>query len=254
MTDEYRAERVLGVPRATEFPSQHGTPQRRGYQAYAAKHPEPPLQHSIHDVALLLGLDAETLSPVVVAAVMPLLAEIDRLRGQAEQNERRCAYLEHAADHHSVVPCLNRRAFLRELDGVLQSGEEVGTVAVLHIGGVERLCQIHGMAAGEGALRHAAAAIIGAIRASDLLGCLVGSDFGLLLLGTNGLAADDKLEEICGRIKAPPYRWADQPVVLTCLFGLAVPEPGQTAEQVVAVADRARCGVEPAPEPLSTVY
>jgi len=245
MTDEYRAERVLGVPKATEFPQQHNTSQRRGYLAYAAKHPEPPLQHSIHDVALLLGLDAETLSPTVVAAVLPLLAEIDRQRGLAEQNDRRRAYLEQAADRHSVVPCLNRRAFLRDLDGVLQSGEAVGTVAVLHVGGVERLCQIHGLAAGEGALRHAAAAIIGAIRASDLLGCLVGSDFGLLLLGTSGLAADDKLEEICGRINAPPYTWAGQPVALSCLFGLATPHPDDSAEGVVAAADRARCGLAP---------
>jgi len=247
MSDDYRAERVLGVPKATEFPQQHGSPQRRGYQAYAAKHPEPPLQHSIHDVALLLGLDAETLSPAVVSAVMQLLAEIDRQRGLAEQNERRRAFLEQVADRHSVVPCLTRRAFLRELDGVLQSGEEAGTVAVLHIGGIERICQIQGMAAGEGALRHAAAAIIGATRASDLVGCLVGSDFGVLLLGTNALAADDKLEEICRRINGPSYTWAGQPMPLACLFGLATPSQGDTAEAVVAAADRARCGVAPVP-------
>ena len=242
MTDDYRTERVFGVPRATEFPQQHDTPQRRGYQAYAAQPPEP-VQHSIHDVASVLGLDVETIDPAVVAAVLPLLAEIDRLRHVALQNEHRRAYVERAADRHSVVPCLNRRAFVREMEGVIQSGEPFGTLAVLHFGGIEHLCRVHGMAAAEGGLRHAAAAITGAIRTGDILGCLVGSDFGLLLVGTDLAAAQTKLAEISSRLNQPAFCWLGQPVALECHSGAVSLTAGEGGEQALAAADRVRRGL-----------
>jgi len=240
MSDEYRAERVLGAPRVTEFPPQHDTPQRRGYHAYAASHPQ---GHTTHDVASVLGLDPSAVSPTLMAAMLPLLDELERLRVLADQHERRRVYMEHAADRHSVVPCLNRRAFMREVESFLLGGEAVGIVAVLHASGIERLTTINGMAAGEGALRHVAAAIIGAIRTSDMVGCLGGSDFGILLLGGDLGAAAEKLETIRYHVNDPAFTWLGQPVSLDCSTGMVAPGPGDAAEQALAAADRARRGL-----------
>ncbi len=243
MADDYRAERVLGVPRMTEFPAQHDTPQRRGYSAYASSPREPPLTHSLHDVASVLGLAPERLAPDVLAAVMTLMADNEQLHRDAEQAERRRAWLERDGDRHSVVPCLNRRAFMRELGQALDRGDG-GMLALLHVGGIERLRLVHGMAAGEGALRHACAAIVGSLRSSDMVGCLGGSDFGLLLIGSDEAGAHEKLGDVCRRINAPAYTWLGQPMILVTLVGLYGLTGGDGAEQALAAADRVRRGLD----------
>lgn len=246
MADKYRTERVLGPRQTTEFPTQHDLPQqqRRGYDAYAPPHPPASARHSVHDVALVLGLSAGALTPEVLAAVEPILAEMDLLRGQVEQLRRQQAFLERAADRHAVAPCLNRRAFVREVESFMQGGGTEAALAVVHAGGIERLSQLHGLAAGEGALRHACAGILAALRSSDVVGCLGGGAFGILFTAAAPSAAAGKLAEICRRINEQPFTWLGQPVPLSLQTGLHAPQPGEGAEQALAAADRARRGLE----------
>ena len=241
---DYRAERVLGSPASTEFPPQHDLPQRRGYTAYAsAAATGRPAKFSFNDVASVLGLPAGALGPELLKALEPILEELDALRWQADQDDRRRALLERAANRHSLLPCYNRRAFLRETDAVLGDGEVDGTLALLHVGGVESLRLVHGLQAADGALRHACATILGNLRASDMVGCIGGSDFAVLLLGHQP-AARDKLAELGRRINDPPYTWAGQPVTLEVTIGLAPLEAGVAADQALTVADRALRGIE----------
>ncbi len=243
MTD-YRAERVLGSPAVTEFPQQHDLPQRRGYTAYAsAAAAGAPAKYTFTDVAVVLGLPAGTLSPALMKALEPLLEDLDALRWQADQDDRRRAVLERVADRHSLLPCYNRRAFLREADAVLADGEAVGTLALLHVGGVESLRMAQGLQAGDGALRHACATILGNLRASDMVGCIGGSDFAMLLLGRQP-AAEDKLAAVARRINDPPFIWLGQPVTLEVATGLCPLGPGITAGQALEAADAAMRGVE----------
>ncbi|MDA8232136.1 MAG: GGDEF domain-containing protein [Magnetospirillum sp.] len=239
MTDEYRAERVLGVPEVTKFPPQHDLPQRRGYHVYESAQREAAVEHSIHDVASLLGLSAEAVGADVLEAVRPLLAELDRLRALAERNERARDYLEREAGRHSLLPCLNRRAFLREVERRAAESEGAATLALLHVAGVERLRGERGLAAADGALRHACVHIVASLRASDAVGSLGGSDFGLLLAGADTDAAAGKLDGIRRLIEAPPFAWDGQPVPLAVRFGLHPLAPGTDAGQALAAADAA---------------
>jgi len=241
MADEYRTERVLGVPRATEFPPQHDLPQRRGYHAYAAMHEPAP---DPADVASVLGLPPDAIGPQVLAALAPLLDELDRLRWQSGQNDRRRDYLERAADRHPLLPCLNRHAFVREVDALLQAGTVDGTLAVIHVGGIEPLRRAFGMVAGDGALRHACANILASLRASDLVGCLDDSDFGLLLAAADLVSAAAKLDEIRRRIVDPPFTWQGGPITLLTAIGTHPLGRGDSAEQALADADRHRRGLD----------
>jgi diguanylate cyclase (GGDEF)-like protein len=241
---DYRTERARGSPAVTEFPPQHDLPQRRGYTAYAsAAAAGAPAKYTFNDVASVLGLPAGALSPALMAALEPVLEELDSLRWQADQDDRRRALLERIADRHSLLPCYNRRAFLREVDAVLGAGDESGMLALLHVGGVESLRLAYGLQAGDGALRHACATILGNLRASDMVGCIGGSDFAVLLLGRQPAAAD-KLAAVGRRINDPPFTWAGQPMTLEVRIGLCALAAGTAADQALAAADRALRGVE----------
>ncbi len=235
---DYRAERVRAVPGASEFPPQHDLPQRRGYNAYAAAAAgRAAAPHAIRDVASVLGLPADSLNPTLLAALTPLLDEMDALRWQAGQESRRRALLEQAADRHWLLPCYNRRAFLRELDALLAGGAAEGYLALIHVGGLEELRLDHGLAAADDALRHVGATILGNLRVSDMVGGLGGGDFAAVMLGRQ---ADPtaKPREIARRINDPPLVWEGQPVVLPVAVGVAPLAPGLAAGQVLGEADR----------------
>lgn len=242
MGDEYRTEKVSRTRDIHEYARDGYDGQRRHLPPHAYENPVKSPAHTASDAALVLGLPADRLTPEILNALQPLLAELERLRWKAEQSNRRQTWLEQQSDRHSVVPCLTRRAFMRELDAYLGSGGR-GVVALLQVAGVEALRQLHGLAAGEGALRHICANVIGALRTTDMVGCLGGSDFAILLPGSDYGHARDKLDEIVGHMAELPFTWLGQRIPLHPAWGLHVPGAGEGAEQVVAAADRHRRGM-----------
>jgi GGDEF domain-containing protein len=242
MADEYRTERVHRTMVINEF-AHDREPYRRHLPAHAYESKGPAAHPGADDVASVLGLSADTVSPELLAAMVPLLTELDRLRTNAEHWQRREEWMERQADRHSVVPTLNRRAFIREVEAFLGSGDAHGVLATLQVAGVEALRQLHGLAAGEGALRHIAAHALGTLRATDLVACIGGSDFAILLPGSDENQARSKLSEIVARIKSPPFTWLGQAIPLTPAFGLIRLARGEGAEQALAAADRNRRGL-----------
>lgn len=244
MSDDYRTERVLRSNALPSFGREGGDGLRRHLPPHAYEPPgHPASPHNTADAASVLGLPADKVSPEVLQALLPLLAELERLRWKEQQSDRRQAWLEQQSDRHSVVPCLTRRAFMRELDAYLGGGGR-GVVALLQVNGVEALRQLHGLAAGEGALRHICANIIGAVRASDVVGCLGGANFAILLPDTDSEHARRKLDEILARMADPPFSWLGQRIPLQPATGRHVLAAGEGAEQAVAAADRARRGLD----------
>lgn len=245
MANEYRTERVEPSLQVHGYaPGYEGSARRHlpphAYEQTAPQGPPP----EAADVASVLGLPAEAVTPALLAALTPLLAEVERLHWRADQAERRAAWLERQSDRHSVVPCLTRRAFVRELDGFLAGVAASGSVALVQVAGIEALRQIHGLAAGEGALRHVAAVVVGALRASDMVGCLGGSDFAILMPGTSFDQARAKVAAICARIPDPAFTWLGHRIPLQPAMGVHELAGSDSAEAAIAAADRARRGLE----------
>jgi GGDEF domain-containing protein len=242
MANDYRTERVAFIGRVNEYAREHESHHRHPPGHYRPPEP-PPSEHSVTDAASILGLPEGALTPQVMAAVQSLLAEADRLRWHDEHHRRRTAYLEALAERHSAVPALNRRGFMRELESFLTGTEPHGTLVLLHVGGVERLALVQGLAAGDGALRHVCANLVGALRGSDPLGLVGGSDFAVLLAGSDMADADGKVAEVVSRINGQPFTWLNQPVTLELRTGSHPLGPGENAEMALAAADRARRGI-----------
>lgn len=244
MANQFRSEPVYSVGHVNEYaldrdshpPGHHHPP------PYPRNEP-PQTPHSVADVASILGLPDSVITPAVLKAVTGLLSEIDRLRWLEGQTRRRQGFLEGLADHDPVVPALNRRGFMRELETLLATGHGDGTLVLLHVAGIEQMRQLQGMAAGDGALRHVTAHLVGSLRSSDPVGMVGGSDFALLLPGTELGAARDKVREMMERINQQPFYWQGEVFSFALFSGYHVLQPGENAESALAAADRARRGL-----------
>ncbi len=244
MANQFRSEPVYSIGHVNEYALDRDahSPGHHPHSPYPQNEP-PQTQHSVADVASILGLPDAAITPAVLKAVTGLLSEADRLRWMESQNRRRQAYLEGLADRDVMVPALNRRGFIRELETLLSTGHGSGTLVLLHVAGIEHLRQIQGLAAGDGALRHVTAHLVGSLRTSDPVGLMGGSDFALLLSGTELTAARDKVRDIMERINRQPFYWQGDVHSFALFSGYHVLQPGENAESAVAAADRARRGL-----------
>lgn len=244
MANEIRSEPVYSVGHVNEYALDRDSHPSGHHQQSPYPQNEPPQsQHSVADVASILGLPDAAVTPAVLKAVTGLLSEADRLRWLESQTRRRQGYLEGLADRDPVVPVFNRRGFMRELEGLLSTGHGSGTLVLLHVAGIEQLRQVQGLAAGDGALRHVTAHLVGSLRSSDPVGLMGGSDFAMLLSGTELRAARDKVREIMERINQQPFFWQGEVHSFALFSGYHVLQPGENAESAVAAADRARRGL-----------
>lgn len=244
MANQFRSDPVYSVGHVNEYALDRDS-HPSGHHPHSPYPPnEPPhIQHSVADVASILGLPDAAITPAVLKAVTGLLGEADRLRWMDSQSRRRQAFLEGLSDRDPVVPALNRRGFIRELEALLSTGHGSGTLVLLHVAGIEHLRQAQGLAAGDGALRHVTAHLVGSLRTSDPVGLMGGSDFALLLSGTELAAARDKVRDIMERINLQPFYWQGDVHSFALFSGYHVLQPGENAESAVAAADRARRGL-----------
>jgi len=244
MANEFRTDPIAPVI---------GSGQDRESQGFAHSHypPHPPYppakpqrtDHSVQDVASILGLPESVVTPAVMGSITGLLGELDRLRWVDSQYRRRLSYLETLADLDALVPISNRRGFIRTLDALMGSGHADGTLVVLHVAGLEQIRRENGIAAGDAALRHVCATLIGGLRTTDPRGLLGGSDFALVLVSTGLAMARVKVREMMERINLLPFVWQGQSHSFAMFSGYHVLAAGESAETALAAADAARRGV-----------
>jgi diguanylate cyclase (GGDEF)-like protein len=126
----------------------------------------------------------------------------------------------------------NRHAWEAQLPNALRSAERLGhplTVVLIDIDFFKAYNDLHGHPAGDGALREIGRRWRSMTRDIDLLARIGGEEFGLVLPGCDPAEA----HAVVDRLRA------DMPAGLTASAGVSAWSLPQTAEQVVAEADRA---------------
>ena len=208
---------------------------------------------AVADMPSVLGIPAAEFTPRVREAIIRLMGEVDAMRQELANQRRRMAQMETDADHDVLLPCLNRKAFVRELSRVLSFVERYGLPASLVYIDIDDFKAINdrlGHAAGDAALQHVCEVIKGHIRESDLLGRIGGDEFGLLLAKANQREAEVKADLLSQIIKASPLVWAGKAVQLSFTTGAYAFRPGENPAEAMSRADRAmyeRKKTRPAP-------
>lgn len=162
-------------------------------------------------------------SPAADEAIAHLIAEIDSLREELEQNNARIHDLERLADRDPLVPLANRRAFMRELERFNDLAERYGTpssVIYLDVDGMKRVNDDFGHAAGDSILIAVAETLLANIRASDVAGRLGGDEFGVILAHMNEEMAGGKAGSLADIIASTRVEHAGTAIPVSVSWGV----------------------------------
>src|SRR5882672_2325592 len=141
---------------------------------------------------------------------MRLAAEVARLEAELAAIRARVAELETHAERDPLTAVLNRRGFERELKRAsAYLGRYGGSAALVYLDldGFKPVNDRHGHAAGDAILQAVAAALVGAVRASDSVGRLGGDEFAVLLWNLSAGAAHAKASLLEQAIAAASVMW-----------------------------------------------
>ncbi len=196
---------------------------------------------TVVDNLSIMGIPANELTPKVRDAIMTLMAEVDRMRGEVDEQRTRIAYLERLADQDSLTPVVNRRAFVRELSRFVSYGERYGSpssVIYFDLNGLKGINDTHGHAAGDAALQRVAEILTEKVRESDFVGRLGGDEFGVLLAHADEAAATEKALQRVDAIENTTIDWNGTAIPLTVAFGAYTFTGGENANEALAEADK----------------
>lgn len=192
--------------------------------------------------ALRLGIPEREFTPHVRVAIAALLGEVVRLKREVEITRRQLVDTERAANQDTLLPILNRRAFVRELTRFTAFAERYGTPASLlyfDLDGFKSVNDAHGHAAGDAVLQHFAGMLASHVRATDMVGRLGGDEFGIVLAHAALDQARQKGESLTLALRDNPPRWQDKPVTVSFSYGVYELRAGENAEIAIANADQA---------------
>lgn len=194
------------------------------------------------DVTAIMGIPENEFTPRVRAAIMTLMAEVDRLRQDLDTAKSKMEALQGQADRDVLLPVLNRRAFVRELSRMLAFSERYGVpVALIYLdlNGFKPVNDSFGHAAGDAALAHVCDILSNNIRESDILGRLGGDEFGLILPKADMETAQRKAQALHEQLRKRPFAWQGTILQLSFSHGVTVMQTGQSATDAIAAADQA---------------
>lgn len=191
---------------------------------------------------MLLGIPQAEFTANVSRALWVLLGEARNLRSELERTRALLRKAEQAVDRDYLLPVLNRRAFVRELDRQIASASRYETAASLlyiDLDGLKFINDSHGHACGDAVLAHFSSVFLSALRSSDIVGRLGGDEFGVILLH----AGEDQAQATCGRIARAtedrPLVWQNVQIMIRFTAGVLELGDGMDPETAIAAADAA---------------
>ncbi len=175
-----------------------------------------------HDVASVMDIPESEFTPKVRAAIMALMAEVEKLRREQHMSLQRIKHLEQLADQDTLTPVANRRAFVRELSRSISFTERYearGAVIYFDVNGLKQVNDNFGHAAGDAVLEHVARIMVANVRDSDFVGRLGGDEFGVILAQADQASAHEKAEQLRTMIAAAPLDWRGTQIPIAVSYG-----------------------------------
>lgn len=193
-------------------------------------------------VAEIFGVPEHQLSPQVRTAFTVLISEIDSLRLDVEQLKLSLAEAEASADHDTLAPVYNRRAFIREAQRVVamvKRHEIEASVIYFDLNNFKAINDAHGHPAGDAVIRAIGELLIRQTRETDIVGRIGGDEFAVVLTHVGADAARLKAETLAAALCTEKVLHEGIPLYVSAAYGVAPMAAGDTAEKALAKADEA---------------
>jgi len=187
------------------------------------------------------GIPEGELTPSVRKALISLFRETERLREQVKVANSRLDDATRNADRDALLPILNRRAFVREMNRFIAFTERYGTPSCLvyiDLDGFKAVTDLYGHVAGDAVLRQFTDIILEQIRDTDIFARVGGDEFAIILAHVTLDQAIRKAKKFACALKDRPARWNNRPVTLSFSYGAHKLQAGETADGAIAQADK----------------
>ncbi|MFP6729707.1 MAG: GGDEF domain-containing protein [Alphaproteobacteria bacterium] len=211
-------------------------------KARAGKEGNAPSARRVNDVTSIMDIPEGELTPKVRAAIMSLMAEVERLRDEVKQSQSRVERLEQLADQDPLAPTANRRAFVREMSRIMAFSQRYGTASSVLYFDVDNLKAVndtYGHSAGDALLLFIANLLLENIRESDIVGRLGGDEFGVLLAQADKAGANEKAASLAKAVADADFLWQGTKMPLSVSYGAYSFQPGEDVSTALANADKA---------------
>ncbi len=192
--------------------------------------------------SLMEDVPQSELTPAVRSTVMQLMDELDRMSSELMEAKQRVSELEDMADEDPLVPVLNRRGFLRELERTLAYSERYqtpGSVIFCDLDRFKRINDDYGHRVGDDVLRLVADTLVQNVRRSDIIGRLGGDEFAVVLQRATAEQAQVKADEFMARVREQHLVHEGVQIAVSISAGVAAFARGDTVVDVMERADRA---------------
>ena len=187
-------------------------------------------------------LAAAGASDPVPSDPMRLAAEVARLEGELAAMRARVAELETHAERDPLTGVMNRRGFERELkrtNAYLQRYGGAAALVYLDLDDFKPVNDRHGHAAGDAVLKAVAAALVIAVRASDLVARIGGDEFAVLLWNLSAPHAQTKAAALESAVAATTVTWGSASLAVGASAGAAELSADRDIASLLARADGA---------------
>jgi diguanylate cyclase (GGDEF)-like protein len=171
-----------------------------------------------------------------------LLAEVRRLRAEIAQLHERVELLDRLAYQDVLIDLPNRRGFLRQLERAIDRVsryDDRAAMLFVDIDGLKMINDTFGHQAGDRALIQVAEMLSQGVRKSDCVARLGGDEFGILLERANEASAAETAGRLVSMIASCEFCFEGTCLPLSVAIGIAVIEPHDLPDAVMARADLA---------------
>ena len=143
-----------------------------------------PLRLVRKDADSVIEVPQSELTPKVQSAMRFLMSEVSRLKNELAEAKERVVSLENLADEDPLVPILNRRGFVRELERTISYAKRYAidtSILYIDLDEFKKINDTYGHQAGDLALKHAGSYLVEKVRASDTVARIGGDEFAIIL-------------------------------------------------------------------------
>ncbi|MBL4843338.1 MAG: diguanylate cyclase [Rhodospirillales bacterium] len=203
---------------------------------------EPAVTANIHDIADVLGIPDEQVTPAVERAISRLMLRVNGLSDHLSELQRHQVELARAEGRDPFTGALSRTSFMQIVENeMVLVGSDRTTRALLlcEIANLDDVLQRHGHGCKEGVFTFLYRTITEFIMPPHQVGYLGCNDFIALLYNMDEQDAWQRADAITRRLRKHPYFWNGKYITIVPVFGIYHVKSGETAEEALVSVDYA---------------
>ncbi|WP_417816415.1 GGDEF domain-containing protein [Thalassospira alkalitolerans] len=197
---------------------------------------------NIQDIADVLGIPDDQVTPAVEKAIARLMLRVNGLSENLAELQRHQVDLARAEGRDPFTGALSRTSFMQIVENELAltgTDRTTRTLLLCEIADLDEVLQRYGQGCKEGVFNFLHRTITEFILPPHQVGYLGCNDFAALLYNMDEQDTWQRADAISRRLKKNPFFWKGKYISITPVFGVYIARAGDTPEDALVAVDYA---------------